>query len=187
MKYAAFLRAINVGGKNKLPMKDLAAMFVTAGCSHVTTYIQSGNVVFSAPAAMLKKLPMTISRKIAESSGHRVPVVVRSHDELAAVIRGNPFLQAGEAEKTLHVVFLADLPAAEAVGKLDPNRSSGDRFSVLGREIYLHLPNGMGNSKLTNAWMDSKLSTVSTARNWATVLKLYEMTRVDRISAGRQE
>ena len=73
--------------------------------------------------------------------------------------------------------FLADLPSAEAVAKLDPQRSPPDRFIVTGPDIYLHLPNGGGQSKLTNAWMDSKLSTVSTARNWNTVLKLYEMTK----------
>jgi uncharacterized protein (DUF1697 family) len=177
MKHAAFLRAINLGGKNKLPMKDLAAMFVAAGCRDVVTYIQSGNVVFSAPAAVLKKLPQTISKRIADDFGFKVPVVIRSHEQIAAVVRGNPFLKAGEQEKTLHVVFLADLPGAEAVAKLDPQRSPPDRFIVAGQDIYLHLPNGAGQSKLTNAWMDSKLSTISTARNWNTVLKLYEMTK----------
>ena len=177
MKYVALLRAINVSGRNKLPMKDLAAMFVAAGCRDVVTYIQSGNVVFSAPAAVLKKLPQTISKRIADDFGHQVPVVIRSHEQIAAVIRGNPFLKAGEPEKTLHVVFLADLPGAEAVAKLDPQRSPPDRFIVIGQDMYLHLPNGAGQSKLTNAWIDSKLSNVSTARNWNTVLKLYEMTK----------
>ena len=177
MKYAALLRGVNVGGKNKLPMKDLAAMFVAAGCRDVVTYIQSGNVVFSARAAILKKLPTTISQSITDAFGHRVPVVIRSHEELAAVIRENPFLKAGEPEITLYVAFLAHLPAAEAVAKLDPQRSPPDRYTVLGREIHMHLPSGIGNSKLTNAWMDSKLSTISTARNWATVLKLHEMTK----------
>jgi uncharacterized protein (DUF1697 family) len=177
MKHVALLRAINVGGKNKLPMKDLAAMFVAAGCRDVVTYIQSGNVVFSAPATVLKKLPQAISKRIVDDFGHKVPVVVRSHEQIASVIRNNPFLKAGEPEKTLHVVFLADLPSAEAVAKLDPQRSPPDRFIVVGQDIFLHLPNGAGQSKLTNVWMDSKLSTISTARNWATVLKLYEMTK----------
>ena len=177
MKHVALLGAINLGGKNKLPMKDLAAMFVAAGCRDVVTYIQSGNVVFSAPAAVLKKLPRTISQRIADDFGHKVPVVIRSHEQIADVVRGNPFLNAGEPEKTLHVVFLANLPGSEAVAKLDPQRSPPDRFIVVGQHIYLHLPNGVGHSKLTNAWMDSKLSTISTARNWNTVLNLYEMTK----------
>ena len=177
MKHVALLRAINLGGKNKLPMKDLAAMFVAAGCRDVATYIQSGNVVFSASAAVLKKLPQTISKRIADDFGHKVPVFIRSHEQLAAVVSGNPFLKAGEQEKTLHVVFLADVLGAEAVAKLDPQRSPPDRFTVVGQHIYVHLPNGVGRSKLTNAWMESKLSTVCTARNWNTVLKLREMTK----------
>jgi len=170
MRHAALLRGINVGGKNIVPMIDLAVFFVEAGCRGVRTYIQSGNVVFEAPAAALKKLPAAISRKIG------VPVIVRSQAELEAVVRGNPFLKAGEAEKMLHVAFLAGLPGSDAIAKLDPLRSPPDRFVVVDRHIYLHTPNGMGNSKLTNAWLDSKLSTVSTVRNWATVLKLHEMT-----------
>lgn len=177
MKHAALLRGINVSGKNMLPMKDLAGMFVAAGCRDVATYIQSGNVVFSAPAAVLKKLSQTISQRIADDFGHKVPVIIRSHEQIAAVIRENPFLKAGEVEKSLHVVFLADLPAANAVAKLDPQRSPPDRFIVAGQDIYLHLPNGAGQSKLTNAWLDSKLSTISTARNWNTVMKLFEMTK----------
>lgn len=178
MKHAALLRGINVGGKNMLPMKDLAELFTKAGCRDVVTYIQSGNVVFEAPAAILKKLPQTIAQKIADQFGHTVPVVIRSHEELAAVIRDNPYLKSREPEKTLHVAFLAHAPDAEAIAKLDPHRSPPDRFTVTGSHVYLHLPNGMGNSKLTNAWLDAKLSTISTARNWATILKLHEMTKI---------
>jgi uncharacterized protein (DUF1697 family) len=177
MKHVALLRAINVGGKNKLPMKDLAGMFTNAGCRDVVTYIQSGNVVFSAPAAVLKKLPQTISQKIADDFGHSVPVVVRSHEELAAVIRNNPFHKAGELEKALYVAFLGDAPGADLVASLDPQRSPPDRFVVVGRDMFLHLLNHAAKTKLTNVWMDSKLRTVSTVRNWATVLKLHEMTK----------
>ena len=173
MKHAALLRGINVGGKNKLPMKALAETFVKAGCTDVTTYIQSGNVVFRASAAVMKKLPATISAMIAAEFGHKVPVILRSHEEIAAAVAANPFV----GSEPLHVAFLADEPATEAVSGLDPNRSPGDRFHVIGRNMYMHLSNGAGNSKLTNAWMDSKLSTISTARNWATVLKLLELTR----------
>jgi uncharacterized protein (DUF1697 family) len=100
---------------------------------------------------------------------------VRTSEEIAQIIRDNPFLQAGESEKNLHVYFLADLPNARAVGDLDPDRSPPDAFRVCNREVYLHLPNGMGRTKLTNAYFDSKLSTTSTARNWATVLKVFDM------------
>ena len=91
------------------------------------------------------------------------------------MIRENPYLKAGVSEEMLYVYFLADVPVAGEVSKLDPLRSAPYVFTVRGREVYLHLPNGMGRSKLTNAYFDSKLRTVSTARNWRTVLKLYEM------------
>jgi uncharacterized protein (DUF1697 family) len=131
-KHVALLRGVNVGGKNKLPMKELAELFEVAGCSDVATYIQSGNVIFCAKTV----------------------------------------LRAGAEPGMLHVVFLADEPTRAAIGALDPKRSPGDEFVVRGREIYLRCPNGMGRSKLTNAYFDSKLSTTSTLRNWRTVLEL---------------
>lgn len=156
-------------------------MFVAAGCKDVRTYIQSGNVIFSAPAAVVRQLPDRISKVIDKRFGYRIPVIVRTADELSRAIRDNPFLKAeaderAEAdEKPLHVYFLADLPGAPAISGLDVNRSAPDVFHVRGREIYLHLPNGMARTKLTNAYFDSKLSTISTARNWATVRKLLAM------------
>src|ERR1700677_4931867 len=93
--YVALLRGINVGGKHLLPMKDLAAIFVQAGCTNVRTYIQSGNVIFSAPAPLLKRLPELIMERIAARFGFRVPIVIRTPQQLARTIRGNPFLQAG--------------------------------------------------------------------------------------------
>jgi len=175
--YVALLRGINVGGKNKAAMADLARMFEDAGCSDVRTYIQSGNVVFRTTAARAEKLPGLISSSLAQASNLRVPVVLRSAEELAAVIANNPFVKAGEAENLLHVVFLAGHPEAQRVAALDPDRSPPDRFFVRGRDIYLCLPNGVADSKLTNGWFDSRLATVSTGRNWRTVLKLHEMTQ----------
>lgn len=176
MKHVGLLRGINVGGKNIMPMKDLAQIFEKAGCREVRTYIQSGNVVFVASAALMKKLASVVSSEIVKKFGFQVPVVLRSHEQLAAVIRDNPFLPEEPDTKLLYVAFLSGTPESEAVKKLDPDRSPPDRFAVIGREVHMHLLNGAAKTKLTNAWMDSKLSTISTARNWATVLKLHELT-----------
>ncbi|MGP0069481.1 MAG: hypothetical protein ACLQGP_38525 [Isosphaeraceae bacterium] len=73
------------------------------------------------------------------------------------------------------MLFLADMPSPDLVGKLDPHRSIPDAFLVRGREVYLHLPYGVARSKLTNDYFDSRLSTMSTGRNWRTVTKLYEL------------
>jgi uncharacterized protein (DUF1697 family) len=175
-KHVALLRGINVGGKNMLRMKELDGMFVAAECEDVTTYIQSGNVIFRADEKVLAGLGGVIARKIEERFGIRVPVVLRTAVELETVLRSNPFLKAGAAEDALHVYFLNALPGARDVAGLEAARFAPDAFEVVAKEIYLNLPNGMARTKLTNGYFDSKLRTVSTARNWRTVLKLAQLT-----------
>ncbi len=173
--YVALLRGINVGGKNKLPMNDLLDLFVQAGCRDAQAYIQSGNVIFRADPEVVASLPGVISARIAERFGYRVPVLLRTDEEISDVIRHNPFIAAGAAEETLHVLFLADRPDAAGVDGLDPDRSPPDAFIVRGQEIYLRLPNGAGRTKLTNAYFDTKLATISTGRNWRTVTTLFAL------------
>jgi uncharacterized protein (DUF1697 family) len=175
VKYVALLRGVNVGGKNKLPMKDLAEMFVAAGCKDVRTYIQSGNVVFSASTALVKKLPDAITKAIEKKFSYKIPVVIRSGEEVANAVRENPFVKKATDVKLLYVSFLAHQPAVEAITGLDTARSAPDAFHVIGREIYLHLPTGAAKTKLTNAYFDSRLKTISTVRNWNTVLTLLEL------------
>jgi uncharacterized protein (DUF1697 family) len=174
-RHVALLRGINVGGKNMLPMKELAGIFAMTGCTDVVTYIQSGNVVFCAEDKVAGGLAGAITKQVEKRFGLRVPVVLRSIVEMHAVIRGNPFLKAGAAEEMLHVLFLADRPGADLVAGLDAARSAPDEFAVVGRDIYMKLVTGAAKTKLTNAYFDSKLKTVSTMRNWRTVLKLAEM------------
>lgn len=173
-RHVALMRGVNVGGKNRLPMKDLVALFEGAGCSEVSTYIQSGNVVFSAEPDVARALPAVVAAAIARDFGFDTPVVLRSAGEMARVPVANPFPDADPEAEHLHVMFLADWPDRAAVAALDPARSPPDTFAVVGRDVYLRLPAGIGQSKLTNAWLDRALSTVSTARNWRTVLALIE-------------
>ena len=173
--HVALLRGINVGGRNRLPMRDLLAIFTDTGCVDVTTYIQSGNVVFRASDELVTRIPTLITDGIAEAFDLRVPVVMRSAAELRQVVTGNPFLDIESDFTKLHVAFLADCPGSAQSASLDPDRSAPDVFQMRGREIYLHLPNGAARTKLTNAYFDSKLGTTSTARNWKTVLKLNEL------------
>ncbi len=173
--HVALLRGINVGGKNKLPMKELTAMFVDAGCSDVRTYIQSGNVVFRPGSALGEEVSSLISESILSRFGYRVPVVIRSAAELQQVVEANPFVETGAEADKLHVVFLAETPDEADAQGLAPDRSPGDEFAVLGREIYLHCPNGFAGTKLTNSYFETRLSTTSTTRNWKTVLRLLDM------------
>ena len=172
--YVALLRGINVGGKNMLPMPELAALFGSAGCEQVRTYIQSGNVVFAATAACANGIPRTLPRLIQKQFGFAPPVLVRSAADLAQVVAGRPF-PASNADTSVHVMFLGSPPTAGQVAGLDPGRSPGDSFVVRGSEIYLRLPSGAARTKFTNAYFDAVLGTVSTGRNWRTVLTLHAL------------
>lgn len=173
--FVALLRGINVGGKNKLPMRDLVAIFEDAGCASVRTYIQSGNVVFTASAGVVKRLARDVAERIATHRGLSVPVVLRTAGEWGEAVDRNPYIKKGADPGLLFVAFLADAPAPERLAELDADRSPGDEFVVRGREIYLYLPNGAARTKLTNAYLDSRLQTVSTVRNWRSVLALRDM------------
>jgi len=173
--YAALLRGINVGGKNMLPMKDLVSLCEQAGCARVRTYIQSGNVIFDSTAVAARKLASELSKAIEQRFALRVPVILRSAAELDDIVGNNPFLMAGADQNALYVMFLQSLPDAARVAALDPDRSPPDRFEVRGRDVFAHCPAGVGQSKLTNAWFDSKLATISTGRNWRTVCTLRDM------------
>jgi len=173
--YVLLLRGINVGGNNKLPMRGLTDLLKGLGCSDVQTYIQSGNAVLRAPPAVASHLAEAVRTCIALKSGLTVPVVLRSAAELRETFKNNPFLHAGCDLDHLHVAFLADLPTPERVLTLDPARSLPDEFSARGKDVYLFLPNGVAKTKLSNAWLDSKLKTTSTVRNWRTVERLLAM------------
>ena len=166
----ALLRGINVGGKNKLPMKELVSMFADAGCTDVRTYIQSGNVLFRGDPVLGQEVPSLISKSIFGRFGYQVPVVTRTAAELQEVVKANPFVPAGAEADKLHVIFLAAAPDDAQVQSLAPDHSPGDQFAVLGREIYLYCPNGFASTKLTNTYFETRLSTTCTTRNWRTVL-----------------
>ncbi len=174
-RHVALLRGINVSGKNKLPMIELVRMFERVGCRDVETYIQSGNVVFAASSATARNAASLVQTSIHQAYGYSVPVVVRSSAALKKAFRDNPFVEEGADSKMLHIAFLAERPKAGRIASLDPDRSPRDRFIVQGPHIYLCCPNGLGRSKLTNAYFDSKLQTTSTVRNWNTVTRLVEM------------
>jgi uncharacterized protein (DUF1697 family) len=173
--YVALLRGINVGGKHLVPMKMLAEMFDSAGCEQVRTFIQSGNVVFTASPAVAREIAERIGNEIRKRLGHEAPVVLRSAEQFAEVTKNNPFSKRKEYENFSHVLFCAHKLSPANVKKLDAGHSPGDEFVCHAQEIYLWLPTGAGKTKLTNAYFDSKLETICTQRNWRTVMKLSEM------------
>ena len=131
--------------------------------------------MFAAGSDLAGRIGPIIRDSIAEQFGYDIPVVTRTVEEFEQVVRRNPYLGREADPKALHVMFLADVPEGADLEALDPDRSPPDEYTVAGREIYLHLPNGMARTKLTNAYFDSTLKTVSTARNWRTTLKLLDL------------
>ncbi len=175
--YVSLLRGINVGGNNVLLMSDLVGYFLEAGCIDVHSYIQSGNIVFKAKPSLYEGLSNKISALIAEKHGFQIPVLCRSAEELRELSTRNSLLELTTDFSKLLVYFLEKEPSEENRLQLEAKRSSADTFVLSGRELFLYCPNGIGQSKLTNATVDSKLKTISTGRNWNTVLKLIELTK----------
>ena len=180
--HVALLRGINLGGRNRVAMTDLRAVVGELGHTDVSTYIQSGNVLFTAPleadvAAMAQAMTATIAGKL----GVTAPVVVVSRDELAQVVADNPF--PGEPDpRRVHAVLLSEPPGPDLLGKLDTAVTQAaatgarDRVRVTGRTLYLHTPDGYGNSDLAQVVLkivsSPKAGVTGTARNWATTTKL---------------
>lgn len=163
--YVALLRAVNVGGTGKLPMADLCALCERAGFGAVQTYIASGNVVFTAPddAATVQA---TLERALAGYAQKPMPVFIRSAAEIAAVLTANPFAHA--APNRIMAVFLHAPPPPDALTDLRHQRD--EEIAIRGREIYIHYPAGMGQSKLKFPAAEA-----GTARNMNTVAKLAEL------------
>jgi uncharacterized protein (DUF1697 family) len=168
--WVCLLRGVNVGGK-RVSMTDLKELFEGLGHEEVTTYIQSGNVVFRSRSGGATKLTGDIQEALEDELKLDVTVLLRSPDDLAKVTEAKPFNGA----ENVHVTFLDDEPDGSKVAAVDHDAYSPDEFEVIGREVYLRCPNGYGRSKLINSFWEKKLGVAATTRNWRTVEKLLGM------------
>lgn len=172
---AAFLRGINVGGRSLLSMADLKSALQDAGLADARTHLQSGNVVVTPRSGGPVELGETMERAIEAIAGRPIRVMVRTRDELDAIVAGNPLWDESLKPAYLHTVFLETAPDPERVAGLDPDRSPPDRFALSGREIYLHYPQGSGKSRLNLDYFEKTLGVAGTARNWNTVTRVRQM------------
>ncbi|RKZ10906.1 hypothetical protein DRQ32_06690, partial [bacterium] len=146
--WIALFRGINVGGHNKLAMKELRADLESLGCEDVGTVIQSGNAVFRSPARSATRLADSISACIEDRHGFRPAVLVLSRAELKAAVEGNPFTGDTVDPARLAFFFLTSDPEPAAVKRLKPLKSSSERYALAAGVFYLHAPDGVGRSKL---------------------------------------
>ena len=169
--HVALLRGINVGGRSKVAMADLRSLVESLGYADVTTYVQSGNVVFTAESVDAAALEAAIEERL----GVAPAVVVLTRDELEQVVAGNPWPDERDG-KHLHVVFTAGEPDADVVAAAQEKATGGDEARIVGGTLYMHTPNGLGRSKLA-AELARRGPKDGTARNWTTVTKLLAMLR----------
>jgi uncharacterized protein (DUF1697 family) len=176
--FVVLLRAINVGGRNRVPMAGLRAALESAGYSAVRTLLQSGNVVLEAPASHASN---EIERRVAEIVSREfsvdIDVIVRTAEQWRAIVDGNPFAeQAASDPSHLLVMPMKSAPGADALKKLRGVIAGAERVEANGTTVYVVYPDGIGTSKLTGGMIEKHLGSAGTARNWNTVLKIAELT-----------
>ena len=168
------LRGINVGGENKLPMKDLREHMASLDLEDVQTYIQSGNAVFRASDETVAGLPERLASAIDKHHGFSPQMLILSRDEWEAAMDANPFPEAQAEPKTLHLFFLASAPEAPDLEALERLQVPSERFHLTDDVFYLNAPDGIGRSKLVTR-IGKCLGVEMTARNWRTVETLSEL------------
>lgn len=168
------LRAVNVGGRNRVPMAELRALLAARpGFGEVSTYLASGNVVVDDPADPAGAAEEVRALLDAEL-GVDTPVVVRSHAELVAAAAANPFPDG--AEKLVHAVFPVAEPSVGTIEELMPRLRHTERIAVVGRELWIDYGDGVAGTRLTGVLIDRALGCPATARNLRTVRRLAELT-----------
>jgi len=183
--HVALLRGINLAGRNKVAMADLRVLVAGLGHTGVSTYIQSGNVLFTAPDDVdSAATAQVMTEAIAATLGVTAPVVVVTRAELAQILADNPFPDEPDRRR-VHAVVLSEPPWPELEVKLDAARAKSakaggtDEVLAVGRTLYLHTPDGYGRSVLAEALLRAvsspKSGATGTARNWATMTKLLEL------------
>lgn len=170
----ALLRGINLGSTRRVAMADLRDLLEERGYGDVRTHLQSGNVLLSSdlpPGRLAGELEQAMAAKL----GLEIPVIVRTRDELAAVVERDPLGDVVDDPKRYQVNFLSGEPEPELARALEAQHLAPERCVVSGREIYAWHANGIQRSPLAKLLTDSRLGVTVTARNWNTVTKLLEL------------
>ncbi|WP_271768917.1 DUF1697 domain-containing protein [Aquimarina algiphila] len=182
--YIALLRGINVSGQKKIIMADLKIMFEELGCTSVSTYIQSGNIVFQHKKDMLTFTDI-IKKEILTQFGFDVPVLVLTREMLTTIYDNNPFLKRLEAkeieDKKMYFTLLSRMPDHKDIEDVESTtaRSGNEEFVIAKDVVYFYAANGYGKTKLNNNFFEKKLQSTATTRNLKTVIKLLELSKLD--------
>ena len=174
-RYVALLRSVNVAGHGRLAMDELRASFAGLGYEDVVTYIQTGNVLFSARSQSERAIVAAVEEQLAHDFGDAPAVLVRTLPELQRIGTSSPYAKAGADPARHHVTFLAAAPTKATLAALDLPQSGRDELVVHGREVYVHTPDGYAGTKYSGTFLERRLGVVSTTRNWNTVTRLCQL------------
>jgi uncharacterized protein (DUF1697 family) len=176
MRYVALLRGINVGGNTMIKMGELRSLFEALGFEDVATYINSGNIGFNASRNYREADIITrIEDGIEKILDKKIQVMLRTPSAVHKILEANPFEGQFLSHKEMHVLFMKDEMPADLQSQLLDQQTENERFAIIGREIYCHLKLGVADSVLGKGFIEKKLKTPITARNWRTVQKLSEL------------
>lgn len=173
MKYIAFLRGINVSGKHKVSMPELKQLFESLDCKAVKTLLNSGNVVFESQAKKLSQLEQNLEEKLKEHFGFPIPVLLKKHDEILALIATQPFEKiAIHPNIRLYVTFIKERKSSDSTQEKSLE-SEGFKIILLEKDLCLSVLdlNFEGSTKAMER-LDKTFGKNITTRNWNTILKL---------------
>jgi len=176
--YISILRGINVSGHKIIKMEALRTSYKNMGCSNVKTYVQSGNVIFSYDDIEINKLEEQIFQQINKDFGFDVPVIVMSIEKIEEIIKNNPFLKDKSKEESfMHVTFLASKSETYNFNAIEEKKQDNEDIVFSDYAVYLYCPNGYGNTKLNNNFIETKLKVRATTRNWKTTNELFQIAK----------
>ena len=176
--YISILRGINVSGHKIIKMEALRTSYENMGFSNVKTYVQSGNVIFSYDDIEINKLEEQIFQQIKKDFGFDVPVIVMSIEKIEEIIKNNPFLKDKSKEESfMHVTFLASKSETYNFNTIEEKKQGNEDIVFSDYAVYLYCPNGYGNTKLNNNFIETKLKVRATTRNWKTTNELFQIAK----------
>ncbi len=171
--YIALLRGINVGGHKKVPMAELREVLTNSGLKNVQTYIQSGNVIFQSSEENIDKLEAVINRTINTHFGFDIPVLVKSKEEIKAVLEDCPFPE--KKKITSYFIMLSETPEKDFIDEISKQIFPNEEFVITKNCVYIFYTLGAGKAKLGINWFEKKLKVKATARNYRTMAKLINL------------
>lgn len=178
--YISILRGINVSGQKLLKMDALKKMYESLDFKNITSYVQSGNVIFKTNSTPTKELAELITTQLKTDFGFDIPVLVLEVKTLERIIALNPFTKASiENISALHVTFLADPPISLNQELIKAKQQPNEEIEFTTEAIYLYCPDGYGKTKLTTNFLEAKCKVNATTRNWKTTKELLRLAQYE--------